>query len=793
MRINEFSKTNFKNVAVKQAKPVLKRFQSSSINQANLESSFTQNISPQTSLINFTRKWKEHNSWGAVVNPETKDVTFKLFTFPDAKSVKAVVIKKDSDETLSFELKNKKNGVFETAKPIPNSLVQDGDSYYYEIKKNDGEIVKVKDPYSFKQDVLMGESVIYDHSKYEWNDDDWYKNPNRIVRQENNKGKNLSLNDAKIFEINVATYSDKGDFKSAAEKYDEVIENGFNAVEIMPVENTYSFNWGYDGVDKFAVSKFLGGSDELKNNIDAAHSKGLNVIIDMVPNHHGPDGSELSKTGPYIKGPNDFGDAYNFEGKDSRYVRDYMVNAALNWIKNYHVDGIRFDMTKYMCSDITMKQIAAEINYHYPDVFIIAEDSRTGVETDGENFWDNHKLKHDHRVTKPLKGYEYAKGKDENAHNEAIDDLNSSTVNLSRLGFDSEWDFNYFHVLKDNLYGDSNLDAFEDACIQGQGRVKYVMSHDEIGNFEGSRLIPKLIVPMLHLNENISLNNEDIKRAHDMSELKGIDFKTARKRVLYQKAQFVSEKIAMLYADSKLDKYFKDNDFIGLYEDVLKKLDIDKNANITPRRIKFAYDKAFSASKMATAITYTQKGPKMVFQGDEQAALSPFRFFRQFQSIENEDYLYTEKGYKPGKSAYEESVLKDESQHERYKKGFKNLVKDLNKLSDENKAISSGRIVAKDTIKHYGSQVIGMHFRDDETKNDIYTIANFSDLKYPRDDADEYYIKFPKGKWVEILNTDDEKYSGFGYTNKNPIISDGQTNLPITLGNRSTLIFKKVG
>ena len=100
MRINEFSKTNFKNVAVKQAKPVLKRFQSSSINQANLESSFAQNISPQTSLINFTRKWKEHNSWGAVVNPETKDVTFKLFTFPDAKSVKAVVIKKDSERIL---------------------------------------------------------------------------------------------------------------------------------------------------------------------------------------------------------------------------------------------------------------------------------------------------------------------------------------------------------------------------------------------------------------------------------------------------------------------------------------------------------------------------------------------------------------------------------------------------------------------------------------------------------------------------------------------------------------------
>ncbi|MBQ7287217.1 MAG: hypothetical protein IJW73_05590, partial [Candidatus Gastranaerophilales bacterium] len=89
----------------------------------------------------------------------------------------------------------------------------------------------------------------------------------------------------------------------------------------MPVENTYSYNWGYDGVDKFAVSNFLGGPDRLKEFIDEAHNVGLNVIMDMVPNHIGPDGAQLAKTGPYTNGSTPWGDAFNYEGQNSRYVR----------------------------------------------------------------------------------------------------------------------------------------------------------------------------------------------------------------------------------------------------------------------------------------------------------------------------------------------------------------------------------------------------------------------------------------------------------------------------------------
>lgn len=785
MKISALGVSGRKIAEVKTEKP-----NNSAVSNNPIAKTSSENLLNFNNQINFARKWSEHTSWGAVVDPKTKDVSFKIFTWPDAKSVEVNVEKKDTNEVIAIDLKNKGNGIFETEKPVSSKLVQDGDSYFYKIEKTDGSIVEVKDPYSFKQEELMGKSVIYDHSKFQWHDKDWFSdnNPDRIT--------NSNLNEAVIYEVNIASYTKSGDFEGLINKLPEIKANGFNTIEIMPVENTNSYNWGYDGVDKFAASQFLGGPNGLKELVDACHAIGISIVIDMVPNHHGPDGSQLGETGPYFNGNTGWGDAYRYEGENSQYVRDFMVNAALNWINNYHCDGIRYDMTKFMKSDHTMQQIRAEIAYHNPEVFTIAEDSREGINSDGENLWHDKTVKHDARVMQKLKPYDYAKGKDEETHAKAIEEIINNKTNIARLGYDSEWDFNFFHALKDCLYGNSNLDIFEDACLQSDGRVKYVMSHDEIGNYEGSRLIAKLIVPMFHLNENIILNDSDIKRANDYSKLKNCPFDEARQMIVFQKAQLTAEKLATLYVGGKLDKYSK-NDEDGLfYNEVIKPLGIRQDANITPKRIELSYKKAFKTFKMGQTITYTQKGPKMVFQGDERASMVPFRFFRQFSDGAREDYLYTEKGYEPGLSAFKESKidsLKLSTNGERYEQGFNNLIRDLNKLNKENKAIVNGRIVTQDTVKHSGSQVIALHMADDETKNHIYTITNFSDLKYPREEADRYYISFPKGKWVEILNTDDTRYMGTGMVNKEQIIeSDGHTGYPINLASKSTLIFKKL-
>ena len=141
-----------------------------------------------------------------------------------------------------------------------------------------------------------------------------------------------------------------------------------------------------------------GGPDKLKELIDYTHGLELNVVMDYVPNHLGPDGAQLKRTGPYIKGNNAFGESFNFEGENSKYVRDYIVNAAMNWIDNYKVDGLRLDMTKFMESDFTMKEIAAEINHHFPSVFLIAEDSRQGVNVNHKGYFEDYSQLHDKRV-----------------------------------------------------------------------------------------------------------------------------------------------------------------------------------------------------------------------------------------------------------------------------------------------------------------------------------------------------------------------------------------------------------
>ncbi len=734
----------------------------------------------------FGRSWAEHKSWGAVIDPETKEASFKIFTYTDTKKVEVLVRKRGNKKVQKvYELKNKGNGVFETGSKIPAGEVENGDTYSFVLYKGNGEKDIIKDPYSFRQEKLLDESVIYDHSLYKWQDDEWYKsNPNRISRRANSENGLSSVKSARIYEFNTATFTKRGTFDGAKSKLKEIAQEGFNAIELMPVENTYSFNWGYDGVDKMAPAEHLGGPDALKSLIDYAHSLGLNVIMDMVPNHIGPDGSSLKRTGPYLGNPNNFGDSFNYEGKDSRYVRDFMVNAALNWIDNYHCDGLRLDMTKFMGSDYTMKQIAAEINYHKPDTFLIAEDARSSISVnDNGDFWDNNDEPHDKRVINPLKQYESAEGEPEQTHIDAIEKISNGNTSLGRLGFDSEWDFNFYHILKDALYQDVDMDALEKACYCAQDRVKYVMSHDEIGNHEGTRLIAKLMVPMLHLNENM-INTENVNRD----------------------AQFAAEKLAMMLQTGKLDKYdtseITSRRWINVVEkafknEVLIPLGINPNSGITYNSVKSMFNDSFERNKMAMARIFSIPGQKMVFQGDETADLTPFRFFREFESIKNEDALHLEKGYDTGKPAFMESKLGsvEYSPKARQKMArFKNLIKDLNKLNQTNPSLYKGTLIPENTVKHDVSQVFATHSADIESGNETFTVTNFKNFNYPSEHAESYYIKFPKGKWVEILNTDSKRYDGSGnFNNVYPINSDGYNSSPIKLSNESTIIFKRIG
>lgn len=771
--------------------------------------------------ISFTRRMKEHESWGAVVDPETKDVSFKIFTYPDVKRVDVKIFDDPKGEEFHiYNLRNNGHGVFKTVKSLKPHQAKPGDRYSFVITKKDGTIDEVKDPYAYRQgnqnsDDFLKYSIIYDHSAYEWkNDEIWKNSSERIVRNPSASGNQKGVREASIYEMHIDSCTKEGTFEAAKRKVPDIKESGFNAAEIMPNENTYSYNWGYDGVDKFAVPEHRGGPDDLKEYVDYLHGQGLNAIMDLVPNHLGPDGAQLKRTGPYIKGENIFGESFNFEGENSRYVRDYIVNTAINWIKNYHVDGLRLDMTKFMESDFTMKEIATEINYHFPDVFLIAEDSRQHINANEYDYWEDYNELHDKRVVYPLTDDETCVKKSERKHCEYINSIDKAIntfvkedkthdAMLRNLGYDSEWDFSFHHSLNNAIYTGKNLEWLMESIYQSQKNVKYVASHDEIGNMDGTRPVVKYLVPKLDLNSNVLSNEEDIKRIEEYAQLKEVSLFDAKNVVMPQKAQQVGEVLAKLYAQGNLRQY-KHQSNMKFYIDILKPLDIKPNSNITYRKLETAFRKSAAQHRMAQALTFAIPGPKMVFQGDENLDITPFRFFRQFENPPVESYLDIEKGYPSGKAALEASTfgnIEYSKKETELMQQFNQLTKDLNKLNRENPALTKGYL----TLKEDGSKnciiqdgIVAINPKDEKTGNEFFIITNFNDNAYPSGKNGELNIHFPKGKWVEVLNTNDTKYGGTGKClNKDYIegfgIDDNKEHkASVKLKEMSTVYFKKI-
>ena len=166
-----------------------------------------------------------------------------------------------------------------------------------------------------------------------------------------------------ISEIHLGTFTPGGTFDSALERLDDLIALGITHLELMPV-NAFPGNrgWGYDGVDLFAAHVAYGGVDGLRRFVDAAHAKGLSVILDVVYNHLGPDGNYLAEFGPFFtdryKTP--WGSAINFDGPDAAGVRRFFLDNATYWLRDCHLDGLRLDAT-HAIFDSSPRHILSEL------------------------------------------------------------------------------------------------------------------------------------------------------------------------------------------------------------------------------------------------------------------------------------------------------------------------------------------------------------------------------------------------------------------------------------------------
>jgi len=178
---------------------------------------------------------------------------------------------------------------------------------------------------------VHGLSRVYDQSAYQWNDKSFQPAP---------------LASAIIYELHIGTFTPEGTLDSAIARLDHLVSLGITHVELMPV-NSFSGNhgWGYDGVALFAVHQPYGGPDALKRFVDAAHQRGLAVLLDVVYNHFGPVGNYTGKFGPYLteahKTP--WGGAVNLEEAGSHQVRRFFCDNALMWMRDFHIDGLRID------------------------------------------------------------------------------------------------------------------------------------------------------------------------------------------------------------------------------------------------------------------------------------------------------------------------------------------------------------------------------------------------------------------------------------------------------------------
>ena len=344
-----------------------------------------------------------------------------------------------------------------------------GQEYKFRLTNGDQELDRI-DPYAMQVTNSVGNGVIYDHSAYDWEGETAHCPPHHEMV---------------IYEMHVGSFAPSDDgvggFHDVIEQLDYLQELGVNTLQIMPVaEFAGDQSWGYNPAHIFAVESAYGGPDAFKNLIKTAHQRGFAVILDVVYNHFGPSDLDLwqfdgwgedGKGGIYFynddRSSTPWGDTRPDYGREE--VRRFIHDNAMMWLRDYHVDGLRLDMTPYMRSVSgggfeleegfgLMRWITQSMRDQYPGRISIAEDLHghdriVGLEGDG-------------------------------------------------AGFHAQWDAEFVHPVRHAITAmtdeERSLSSIADAIAHNYDgdpfrRVVYTESHDEVAN--GSARVPHEIDP----------------------------------------------------------------------------------------------------------------------------------------------------------------------------------------------------------------------------------------------------------------------------------------------------------
>ncbi len=215
-----------------------------------------------------------------------------------------------------------------------------GTAYQYRINSE----TLVPDPASRAQlDDVHGPSLVTDLS-YSWQHASWRGRP---------------LAETVVYELHPGLC---GGFVGIAAQLPRLAALGVTAVQLMPIADFPGRrNWGYDGVLPYAPDRAYGTPAELQALVDAAHGHGLQIFLDVVYNHFGPDGNYLPLYAkdffrPDITTP--WGEAIDFS---RRQVRDFFIDNALQWVCDYRFDGLRFDAVHAIADKSFLHELAHAI------------------------------------------------------------------------------------------------------------------------------------------------------------------------------------------------------------------------------------------------------------------------------------------------------------------------------------------------------------------------------------------------------------------------------------------------
>lgn len=211
---------------------------------------------------------------------------------------------------------------------LTTDRIRPGDQYRFVLN---GQYER-PDPVSlFQPQGVHGPSEAVDTARFRWDDQDW---------------QNPDLADYLIYELHTGTFTPDGTFMALEDKLDYLSELGINAIEIMPIgQFPDGRNWGYDGVFPFAAENAYGGPAALHRLVNACHRKGIAVVLDVVYNHLGPEGNYLPEFGPYLtdKYRTPWGKAINVDDAWCDGVRQFIIENALMWLRDFHIDALRLD------------------------------------------------------------------------------------------------------------------------------------------------------------------------------------------------------------------------------------------------------------------------------------------------------------------------------------------------------------------------------------------------------------------------------------------------------------------